>query len=684
MQYLATNKSTSSPVYLPLLLVFVAVLLSMAKVLMLWVWVLSACAIVIALLRVTRKLPNIKSMTLNLLAIFCMVLLAFLSNEHGLMATMVNLLVVAACLKLINMQSKRDFYLILTILVFLIACGLVYHQSFAFVMTYFMLLVLLLISAFLINRGDLTLGKSYQQSIKHILQALPITIALFIVAPRLPPFWQAAVDKSAQTGLSETLTPGDIASLAKTDDLVFRAEFTGAIPAPEDRYWRSIVLDYFDGNTWSIASNVLPTNRTYNDRVKNSSNNEPNYRYLVMAEPNNTKWLFSLDVPYIEDNMGSDEIYINDQYQLYKPSISNSPSLYILRSMYEAPLSNFTPIIDKEKYLQLPKESNPRTDAWVEQNVANKKTFEEKLKVVIGLFDKTIFKYTLHPPLMRNEPIDAFLFDHQKGFCSHYASALSYILRKAKIPARMVAGYQGGELQSDNMLSVRQYDAHAWVEAYHPDKGWLRYDPTALIAPNRALSGLMSSLGEHETHYYDNSFSSIFPDSFLSSIRRNFAVIDFNWNTFVLEFGQDSQASLVEKMFGELNQKNLLSFLIASFAAIALFLALLFVPYKKWFSYKPKSDLDKVLIKLEKLGFTRKKSEPLQSFYERIEPQLPHDLKIVLAQYISTFYRHHYQATQNTDAASAKSSAMVHKNLHAISRKLLKIKLKSLFELYKI
>ena len=255
MQYRSVNKSTRASVYLPLLLVFVAVLLSMAQVLMSWVWVLSACAMVIALLRVTRKLPNIKSMTLNLLAIFCMVLLAFLSNEHGLMATMVNLLVVAGCLKLINMQNKRDFYLILAIQMFLIACGLVYHQTFAFVMTYFLLLVLLLISAFLVNRGDLKLSKSYQQSIKIIAQALPITVALFIVAPRLPPFWQTVVDKSAQTGLSESLTPGDIASLAKTDDLVFRAEFTGAVPPPEHRYWRSIVLDYFDGNTWSIASN---------------------------------------------------------------------------------------------------------------------------------------------------------------------------------------------------------------------------------------------------------------------------------------------------------------------------------------------------------------------------------------------------------------------------------------------
>ncbi|MFW8589897.1 transglutaminaseTgpA domain-containing protein [Glaciecola sp. 2405UD65-10] len=673
MQYRSVNKSTRASVYLPLLLVFVAVLLSMAQVLMSWVWVLSACAMVIALLRVTRKLPNIKSMTLNLLAIFCMVLLAFLSNEHGLMATMVNLLVVAGCLKLINMQNKRDFYLILAIQMFLIACGLVYHQTFAFVMTYFLLLVLLLISAFLVNRGDLKLSKSYQQSIKIIAQALPITVALFIVAPRLPPFWQTVVDKSAQTGLSESLTPGDIASLAKTDDLVFRAEFTGAVPPPEHRYWRSIVLDYFDGNTWSIASNVLPTNQIYSDRLESNSNNdEPNYHYLVMAEPNNTKWLFSLDIPNIEDNMGSDEIYVNGQYQLYTSAISNSPSLYILRSRYHAPLSNFTPIIDNERYLQLPQDSNPRTDTWVEMNVVPKKTFEGKLNVINSLFDKQIFKYTLHPPLMRNKPIDAFLFDHQKGFCSHYASALTYILRKANIPARMVAGYQGGELQSDNMLSVRQYDAHAWVEAYHPDKGWLRYDPTALIAPNRALSGLMSSLSEHETHYYNDTFSSIFPDSFLSRMRKNLAVIDFNWNTFVLEFGQDSQASLIERIFGELNQKNLTSFLIATFAAIALFLALLFVPYKKWFSYKPRSDLDKVLRKLDKLGFSRKNSEPLYSFYQRIESQLPSDLKMVLAQYISIFYRHHYQAAPSINASSAK----IRKDLHSISRKLLNIKVK--------
>ena len=480
------NKS----VYACLVVVFFMVIITLSGPLMGWVWVLCACAVIIAFIRIIRNLPSVKNITLNLLAIFCMVLLIYLSGSFGLMATMVNLLVVAACLKLINLHSRSDYHLVLIVLFFLIACGFIYHQSIYLVAYYFACLVVLFVTAFLLNKGDLDLPASIKQSAKMMLQALPITLVLFVVTPRLPPFWQTNVDSNTQTGLAEEITPGDIADLAQSAELVFRAEFDSNVPSPQERYWRSIVLDYFDGRTWKVTneySTYSPDFLSLTQTNHSSALSPFEYRYLVIAQPNNTKWLYSLDIPIVEENMGTVDISITRQYQLFKTEKTTNSSLYIVRSFTQSPLHNFIPETDFARYLQAPLESNLRTQKWVKDNIHSAMGFTEKLAVLNGYFLDNPFSYTLKPPLMPSSPVDAFLFDNQQGFCSHYASALTYMLRLADVPARMVAGYQGGEEQGPNILTIRQFDAHAWVEAYEKETGWIRSQPTELVAQNRTL-----------------------------------------------------------------------------------------------------------------------------------------------------------------------------------------------------
>lgn len=640
MKYQASLKSGAA-LNAGLISIFCLSLFTLHEVLMGWVWVLCACSIAIALIRLKRKLAGVKNLTLNLLAIFCMALLIFLSKDFGLMATMVNLLVVAGCLKLINLQSQADYHTLLIIQFFLIASGLILHQNIYMVSLYFVCIVFLFATAFLLNKGNLSVGLSYKQSIKMLLQAIPIAIALFVVVPRLPPFWQANVDTSAQTGLSETLTPGDIADLAQSDDLVFRAQFSADIPQPQQRYWRSIVLDHFDGRTWSIGRASTVFDSTEQDLITG-----PSYRYLIMAEPNDTRWLYALDVANVEENMSAGSIFMNQQYQLYKNDINSSPSLYILRSFYTAKLNVFVPQIDFAKYLQLPDNTNPRTDKWVKEQISNDMSFSQKLAILNSIFTANEFVYTLKPPIMPNQPIDRFLFDNQEGFCSHYASALTYMLRVANIPARMVAGYQGGDIEAEKILSIRQYDAHAWVEAFDPVQGWVRFDPTALVAPNRTLAGLLSALSSQETERLSHEFSSLFDASIFEGLRETFAIVDFNWNTFVLGFNQESQVSLIETLFGELSRKSLTTFLLYAIAAIAIFVALLFLPYKKWLRHTPTPILHKVLKKLEQCGYKREKHESLQTFYERIKPKLKPIVQQTLAEFIAYYYQDQYQQSQ--------------------------------------
>src|SRR5205814_9538910 len=113
-------------------------------------------------------------------------------------------------------------------------------------------------------------------------------------------------------------------------------------------------------------------------------------------------------------------------------------------------------------------------------------------------FGRESFVYTLAPPLLEGDTVDKFLFDSRRGFCEHYAGAFVVLLRAAGIPARVVTGYQGGEINPNgDYMIVRDSDAHAWAEALI-DGVWQRFDPTAAVAPSRIERGLGRALPQGE------------------------------------------------------------------------------------------------------------------------------------------------------------------------------------------
>ncbi|MDT0594136.1 DUF3488 and transglutaminase-like domain-containing protein [Glaciecola petra] len=657
----------SLPVYGSLIAVFFLLLITLHEPMMTWVWILSLCSIIIAIARIKKRLEPIKNLTLNLLAIFCMLLLIYMSGSFGLMATMVNLLVVACCLKIINLHTKADYHLILIVLFFLIACGFVYNQSVYLVLYYFVCLIMLFLTAFFLNRGVLSIGKSIKQSLKMIFQASPIMLVLFIVVPRFPPFWQTQIEKSTETGLSEQVTPGDIASLAQSDDLVFRAEFeNNNVPNSQDRYFRSIVLDYFDGSTWSVAREPTPYDSVNKFSFEFEDTQETSqFRYLIIAEPANTRWLYSLDIPLLEENMGDAAIFMNQQYQLYQNEVSTKSNLYIISSYTNARLDVFKDEVDFSRYLQVPTDSNPRTQEWVAETISEEMTFTDKVDAINQLFLTQAFTYTLKPPLMSINPVDTFMFEYQKGFCSHYASAMTYMLRIAGVPARMVTGYQGGEIQGENILTVRQYDAHAWVEAYDDKLGWVRFDPTSLVAPNRTLLGLLSALNNQESEVFARDIKSFFDFAGLSVLDEKLSILDHNWNQFVLGFNQDAQSNIITSIFGELSKQSLTQFLLLTIALIGLFLAVLFLPYRSWFTLPTKTPLSLVFKSLSKLGYEKQAHETLASFVDRIKPSIQEAVFGPLEHFTELYYRATYQRNYDTpDVHKPNNTANNKHNTH--------------------
>ena len=218
-------------------LVFCVLSLSLFEPLLFWVLLISLCATGIRMVMYFgwyQPMPSLR--TINLLGLLCCLCLGWFSLQIGLLLTMVNLLILAGALKLIILNRPRDLFHLFCTCLFVIGMGFTFHQSVVMTLFYGLLTLSLLVA----------IGRYFSPSqhlpwhIKRLLvmsvQALPIAILLFLILPKLPPLWKMPVSKSTETGLTDTVTPGDIANLTQSGKLAFRATFTGALPPPAERY----------------------------------------------------------------------------------------------------------------------------------------------------------------------------------------------------------------------------------------------------------------------------------------------------------------------------------------------------------------------------------------------------------------------------------------------------------------
>jgi transglutaminase-like putative cysteine protease len=196
-----------------------------------------------------------------------------------------------------------------------------------------------------------------------------------------------------------------------------------------------------------------------------------------------------------------------------------------------------------EMFRRLPADSSPRTRELVQSWLHDDPPAERLIERAMGFLRDEPFFYTLTPPALGMQPVDEFLFDTREGFCEHYASAFTVMMRAAGLPARVVTGYQGGELNGlGNYYIVRESDAHAWTEVWLPDRGWVRVDPVSAVAPERvALGSWRSALAGERV-----------PGGALGNIawvRRALLVWDTAttyWNDWVIGYGPELQRALLD------------------------------------------------------------------------------------------------------------------------------------------
>lgn len=477
------------------------------------------------------------------------------------------LLAAMACLKLTELNSRRDMLVMVLLLYFLLITHFLFSQE---IWTAFYLLVCaVLITSLLVEANHpnaaLPLRVSLRAGGRLILHSLPLMLLLFLLFPRVPgPLWGLPSDSgAAQSGLPDDMAPGDIQNLIENDAVAFRVHFSGPPPPEEQLYWRGPVLSHFDGKKWDVG--YLPEGVAPAAQVDG-----PAYGYEITLEPQRRRWLLALDLP---DRAGlPPDAEINGSYQLVAHNEVRERRIYRLVSHPHYRMQT-TPLSDRERhaYLQLPAGFNPRSLALAQRWREQGKDDEQVIRAVIDMFRGKEFFYTLRPPRLGRDSVDEFLFDTHRGFCEHYASSFTTLMRAAGIPARVVTGYQGATKNDiGDYYLVQQSDAHAWSEVWLPQRGWTRIDPTAAVAPERVEKGISAALRG----------SGSLP-AFLDPSRRGFQLMavlrsrwdwtNDQWNHWVLGYGPDIQ----QEVLGRLGLDDWSNMILALTAGISIVLGLL-------------------------------------------------------------------------------------------------------------
>ena len=592
-------------------------------------WVTVSCALLLFwrgwLTLSGRRLPP----SLVLLPIAVMMMAAVYLTHRTLFGKEagVTMLVLLLTCKLLEMHAKRDLFVVIYLGFFLLLTSFFYQQSiFAAILTLTGVCLLLTAQLSFHYTGS---SPPLRQRLKFagtiLGLAIPVTIIAFILFPRIQgPLWGLPGDAgSARSGLSSSMAPGNISDLAQSEEIAFRVKFTEDIPAKPQLYWRGIVMNLFDGRQWSPDESRRST-RPEQSQDWVSYGGKPVHQEITL-EANGQNWLFSLDMPASKpeiEGVAETAANLNRQMESRRTQSSTERIKYTVESYPVYQLEANSSYDQHLSSLLLPEGFNPRTNEWAASLRQQYTDDLQLIQAVLNHFRKENYVYTLEPPRLGRNSADEFLFNTRAGFCEHYASAFVLLMRAANIPARVVAGYQGGELNSvDGYLEVRQSDAHAWAEVWLAGKGWIRIDPTAAVAPERVQRSLNYAVPRQGLAGLINlSPGSI---SIFNKMRMQWSAVNNSWNQWVLNYNQNTQKSLLNSLgFIKVDwaQVTLLFFIASS-----LVLAVIALPLMR---NRPRiSALDKVYFsfcrKMEKKTTARVAHEGPQAYLERLRLALP-------------------------------------------------------------
>lgn len=478
----------------------------------------------------------------------------------------ISFLVLLVALKFMESRSLRDYYVVCLILYFLAASSFLFNSS--IVSIAIVLLYTIAITAILFKISTPTPIKwqrAIASSASIIVKAVPLAVFLFFFFPRIQAdfgFFPSQDERTSQ--LDNRLIAGEMAASAFNNELAFRVTFEGKIPAKEQLYWRSKVMTLEEDFQWQV---VEPTPRELISAKKKRQQTDINKgqtRYEILHE--NSSDLF---IPFLDYVVGFDKGELLDDYSIYLRNKKPTSFSYSGASTFRPSLPVSEPL-DKGKLTTTKSQPSAKMQSLLKQWRSTSNSEQALVQTVYQYFIAQGFAYSLAPPsLDETRPLEDFIFSTKIGYCEHYASAFSTLVRWLGIPARVVVGFQGGNLnESGNYLEVRYSDAHAWSEVFINGQ-WQRFDATATVSPERIEFGMQGLQALWDGNSLSSNASGRALSNFLNPtgvnrtfqwLNDNWKNIGYQWNKWIVNYDFNTQRELLKRLGFE--HRNTLSVLV--------------------------------------------------------------------------------------------------------------------------
>jgi transglutaminase-like putative cysteine protease len=483
----------------------------------------------------------------------------------------VTLIVVLLTLKTLELRARRDAFVVFFLCFFTMLTNFFFSQSLFTAAA--MLVALLGLLTALVNAhmpvGKPTLRQSAQIAGGMVLLGAPIMAVLFVLFPRIGPLWGVPSDTlGSRSGLSATMQVGSMARIALDNGIAMRVRFDGPAPAQSSLYFRGPVLSTFDGREWLPLRPEFPA--AMQPAAELRLRGAP-LRYEVTLEPGNGgPWLMLLDasangplVPQLRSRMTSELQWVANR-------TVNELLRYRAESYTDFQHGPVQASPGLQEYVTLPAGYNPRTlglaAELLRQPALRQADGAARVAAVMARLRSGGYTYTLSPGVSGEHSADEFWFDSKQGFCEHIASSFVILMRALDVPARVVTGYQGGELNPvDGYWVVRHRDAHAWAEVWLAGRGWVRVDPTTAVAPSRVETPQRLDIPEGAIA---NAVNAVSP-GLRVNLRSLWEASNNRWNQWVLNYTQDRQLSLLRALGFDAPTWQTLSYLLIATGVLA-------------------------------------------------------------------------------------------------------------------
>lgn len=557
----------------------------------------------------------------------------------------VEFLVLLTALKFFELRTSRDRALVVCLGFILVGSNYFYDQS--PLAALWGLAALAALMTQLARNEALNTGLEAALPLRAMLitflYALPVAIVVFLLFPRIPgPLWGNVNEtERARTGLSSSLSMGAISELISSGEVAFHATFDGDLPPPAERYWRALILSDSDGRQW----------RTREPRPMEApltAGSGSRYRYTIEMEAHGMRFVPALDYPVV----WPEGYRAGPGHSVVHEKPIDRPQRLALES---APRARFAPLSTEERarYTALPAGAHPKTHALAAEWRTQMSDPAEIVEAGLSIFREAPFRYTLRPPKLTRDPVDEFLFSTQTGFCEHFASAFVTLMRAAGVPARIVTGYQGGEYSPmGDYLLVRQRDAHAWAEVWlDAEGGWLRRDPTAMVAPERVETGIDAYRG-------DGLFglrSGLGMVRLMTDLSLTMDYVRVAWNRWVVGYDNNRQRDFLRRVnLGVLSGPGRLGLSLMGFVGLvgAVFLGMMLLSGRH--NDPVLSAYERFLARCERAGLVREPGETAGAFASRARRHWPEDATMI-AELTQMFEALRYAQTETQDPARIRA-----------------------------